>query len=126
MRDLLLVSTSTVHGTPYLEHCAAQARELFAGCRRVGFAPFALFDRGSYAANVAAHFGEWGFEIASLHAAADPAALVEEIDGLFINAGHFRNGIVLGPASARLLADLVLGRPPVVDPAPYGWTAARG
>ena len=38
---------------------------------------------------------------------------------LFINAGHFRNGVVLGPASARLLADLVLGRPPIVDPGPY-------
>lgn len=49
-----------------------------------------------------------------------------EIDGLFVNAGHFRNGIVLGPASARLLADLALGRPPIVDPRPYGWTAARG
>ncbi|MDJ0738173.1 MAG: glycine oxidase ThiO [Gammaproteobacteria bacterium] len=48
------------------------------------------------------------------------------IDGLFVNAGHFRNGIVLGPASARLAADLVLGRTPIVDPAPYAWTAARG
>ncbi|MCG6965332.1 MAG: glycine oxidase ThiO [Chromatiaceae bacterium] len=49
-----------------------------------------------------------------------------QIGGLFVNAGHFRNGIVLGPASARLAADLVLERPPVVDPAPYTWTAARG
>jgi glycine oxidase len=44
---------------------------------------------------------------------------------LFVNAGHFRNGIVLGPASARLMADLVLGRPPVVDPAPYGLDTPR-
>ena len=49
-----------------------------------------------------------------------------EITNLFINAGHFRNGIVLGPASARLAADLVLGRTPILDPTPYGWTAARG
>lgn len=49
-----------------------------------------------------------------------------EIEGLFINAGHFRNGIVLGPASARLAADLVLGRTPILNPAPYAWTAARG
>lgn len=49
-----------------------------------------------------------------------------QLSGLFVNAGHFRNGIVLGPASARLAADLVLGREPIVDPAPYGWTAARG
>jgi glycine oxidase len=44
---------------------------------------------------------------------------------LFVNAGHFRNGIVLGPASARLTADLVLGRAPIVDPHPYGLDAAR-
>jgi len=48
------------------------------------------------------------------------------IEGLFVNAGHFRNGIVLGPASARLAADLVLGRTPILNPAPYAWTAARG
>lgn len=35
---------------------------------------------------------------------------------LYINAGHYRNGVVLGPASARLLADLVLERPPLLDP----------
>jgi glycine oxidase len=39
--------------------------------------------------------------------------------GLYINAGHFRNGVVTGPASARLLADMILGRPPCVDPTPY-------
>lgn len=38
---------------------------------------------------------------------------------LYINAGHYRNGLVLAPASARLLADIVLGRPPIVDPSPY-------
>jgi glycine oxidase len=49
-----------------------------------------------------------------------------DISGLYVNAGHFRNGIVLGPASARLVTDLVLQRTPIVDPTPYGWTAARG
>jgi glycine oxidase len=42
-----------------------------------------------------------------------------ERHGLYINTGHFRNGIVTGPASARLLVDLMLGRPPCVDPSPY-------
>lgn len=47
-----------------------------------------------------------------------------EISGLFVCAGHYRNGIVLAPGSARLLADLMLGRRPVVDPAPYSLTRA--
>ncbi len=41
------------------------------------------------------------------------------ISGLFVCSGHFRNGIVLGPASARLVVDMVLGRAPIVDPAPF-------
>lgn len=41
------------------------------------------------------------------------------LKGLYVNSGHFRNGLVLAPASARLLADLVRGVSPVVDPAPY-------
>jgi glycine oxidase len=44
---------------------------------------------------------------------------------LFINAGHFRNGVVLGPASARLMSDLLLNRPPLFDPAPYAPDAPR-
>lgn len=41
------------------------------------------------------------------------------LPGLFLNTGHHRNGIVMAPASARLLADQLLGRDPVLDPAPY-------
>jgi glycine oxidase len=43
-----------------------------------------------------------------------------EIRGLYLNAGHFRNGVVMGPASARLLTERVLARPGFTDFAPYG------
>lgn len=33
-----------------------------------------------------------------------------EIDGLYLNTGHFRNGLVMAPASARLLVDCMLER----------------
>lgn len=39
--------------------------------------------------------------------------------GLWLNCGHFRNGLVLAPASCQLLADLMFGREPIIDPAPY-------
>lgn len=41
------------------------------------------------------------------------------ISGLFVCTGHYRNGVVLAPASARLLADMALSRLPCLDPAPY-------
>jgi glycine oxidase len=50
---------------------------------------------------------------------------VPEIQGLYLNAGHFRNGVVLGPASCRLMADIVLKRTPILDPAPYAIDAKR-
>lgn len=49
-----------------------------------------------------------------------------EIKGLYFNAGHFRNGVVMGWAAARLLTDLMVGRTPILDPTPYGLEADRG
>lgn len=39
--------------------------------------------------------------------------------GLWFNFGHAHQGFTLGPVSGRLMADLIEGRPPAVDPAPY-------
>lgn len=44
-----------------------------------------------------------------------------EISGLYANAGQFRNGLVMAPASGRLMADLLLDRTPIVAPGPYTW-----
>lgn len=40
-------------------------------------------------------------------------------ENLYINAGHFRNGLVLAPAATQLLSDQLLGQAPQIDPAPY-------
>lgn len=44
---------------------------------------------------------------------------VPGLDGLWLNCGHYRNGLVLAPASCQLFTDLLLERPPIIDPAPY-------
>lgn len=48
-----------------------------------------------------------------------------EIQNLLFNCGHFRNGFAMAPASARLLADLVLGRSTQISPEPYALTSAH-
>jgi glycine oxidase len=40
-----------------------------------------------------------------------PTIGATSIDGLFVAAGHFRNGILLTPITARLLADAIEGNP---------------
>lgn len=44
---------------------------------------------------------------------------------VLVNAGHFRNGLVLAPAAASLGISLLLEEPPAVDPAPYRISAPR-
>jgi len=41
------------------------------------------------------------------------------LPGLFLATGHFRNGILLAPITAKLVAQSVLGEKPSVDLAPF-------
>ena len=40
-------------------------------------------------------------------------------ENIYVNSGHFRNGVVLGLASARLFLDLILDQKPILDPLAY-------
>jgi len=42
-----------------------------------------------------------------------------EFPGLWLNCGHYRNGLVLAPASCELLKNLLLDEAPVIDASPY-------
>jgi len=44
---------------------------------------------------------------------------LEQIPGLFVATGFSGHGFGIGPAAGRLMADLVLGRKPVVDTKPF-------
>ena len=44
---------------------------------------------------------------------------VEELPGFFIATGFSGHGFGIGPGAGRLMADLVAGAAPAVDPAPY-------
>jgi glycine oxidase len=48
-----------------------------------------------------------------------------QLKNLYLNAGHFRNGVVIGLASCQLLVDQLLGQTPILDPTPYQLTAER-
>ncbi|MCG2606994.1 glycine oxidase ThiO [Acinetobacter sp. SM34] len=48
-----------------------------------------------------------------------------EVDNLWANFGHFRNGLCMGPASARLLRQLMLQQPTLVNPEPYSATRLK-
>lgn len=46
-------------------------------------------------------------------------------ESIFIAAGHYRNGLVSAPATAELLAQLVCGEKPFIDPSHYSFSSSR-
>jgi glycine oxidase len=41
------------------------------------------------------------------------------LDGLWLATGHFRSGILLAPATASMIASMILGTQPACDPSPF-------
>jgi dipeptidase E len=85
---LLLLSTSIVFGTRYLEHAFSELRDFLAGVRRVLFVPYALADRDGYAAKAHAAFSEIGCELDSLHQVPDPRRAIEDAEAVFCGGGN--------------------------------------
>lgn len=48
-----------------------------------------------------------------------------QLKNLYLNAGHFRNGVVIGLASCQLLVNQLLGQDNIVDPTPYQLSEQR-
>jgi glycine/D-amino acid oxidase-like deaminating enzyme len=44
---------------------------------------------------------------------------VESLPGFFVATGFTGHGFGIGPGAGRLMADLVMGAPPVVDPTAF-------
>jgi len=85
---LLLISNSTLHGSGYLEHAAAEIRDFLGDARSVLFVPFALADDDGYAAKARQQFQVMGYELVSLHEAGDKQTAVKEAEALFIGGGN--------------------------------------
>ena len=87
-RKLLLISSSRVHGTEFLEHCTKAITSHFSSCESVLFVPYALADHDKYESIVSTAFSKMDLELRSIHHHADPIAAIEEAEGIFIGGGN--------------------------------------
>ena len=55
-RRLLLISNSTLHGSGYLDHAESEIRDVVGSGTSVLFVPYAVRDRGAYAAKARERF----------------------------------------------------------------------
>lgn len=87
-RRLLLISNSTLYGSGYLEHAAAEIHNFLGADRRVLFIPFALADHLGYAARARQSFATMGHELNSIHEASDKQQAVNHAEAIFIGGGN--------------------------------------
>jgi dipeptidase E len=85
---LLLLSSSVIHGSGYLDWAEAEVREFFGRSARVLFVPYALADRDGYAETARLRFERMGYELYSIHQEDDPARAVGRADSIFIGGGN--------------------------------------
>ena len=87
-KRILLISNSTLYGGGYLDHAEAEIRSFLGDLKRVLFVPFAIYDRDKYAATAQQRFAKMGYELSSVHTAANPVQAVDDTDAIFIGGGN--------------------------------------
>ena len=90
-RRILLLSTSTVHGSGFLEYCSQEIADHFQGCARILFIPYASpggMSYDDYTDLVARRFATIDLDVEGIHALPDPGLAVRKADGLFIGGGN--------------------------------------
>jgi dipeptidase E len=86
--SLLLLSSSSIHGSGYLDYAEAEIREFFGPARRVVFIPYALADRVAYAERAKSRLSAIGLDCRSIDDYATPAAALDDAEAIFIGGGN--------------------------------------
>ncbi len=87
-KRLLLLSNSALHGSGYLDYAEGAVRDFLGKTRRLLFVPYALLDRGAYAAQARGRLEKMGYGLDSIHEASDAGKAVLEAEALFIGGGN--------------------------------------
>src|SRR5436853_1526264 len=87
-RFALLISSSVVHGSGYLDHAEEDILRHLGFVRELHFVPYALADHAAYAARVQERFARMKISVTSLHECWDPKIAVRVTKGLFIGGGN--------------------------------------
>src|ERR1700730_11170359 len=87
--ELLLLSTSMLHGGGYLEYALDEVRDFLGDCRTVHFAAYALADLDEYTASVRALLEPFGVRVVGIHESGrSPRACVLEAEVLVVGGGN--------------------------------------
>ncbi len=91
MKNLIIASTSTLHGGKYLDYLLPELEQHFSNTKELLFIPYARpggISHDDYTAKVAEAFGKIGISVTGLHTTEDPVQAVREARGIFTGGGN--------------------------------------
>lgn len=88
---LLIVSTSKIHGSGYMEYLHSEVTDFFAGCPEVIFIPYARpggITWDAYTEMVRPAFAKMNLVVKGLHEFQDPVLALQKATGIFTGGGN--------------------------------------
>lgn len=90
-KELLLISTSTTHGTGYLDHCQDEIKALLQDRKSILFIPYARpggISHTDYTAKAREAFEAMGYTLSGIHEGANPVEAVQQAEAVFVGGGN--------------------------------------
>jgi len=91
MKNIIVASTSTVHGSPFLDYLLPQLSKLFSETETILFIPYARpggISYDSYTRKAAEAFKKINKKILGIHECDDPVIALREAQGIFTGGGN--------------------------------------
>jgi dipeptidase E len=91
MKNIIIASTSTVHGSDYLEYLLPELKIHFGHCNTVLFIPYARpsgISHEEYTAKAASAFAKINIAVKGIHEFDDVVSAVESAEGIFTGGGN--------------------------------------
>ena len=91
MKNLIIASTSTLHGGGYLEYILPELKVHFASCSSIVFIPFARpsgISHDDYTAKVKETFAKINIDVRGLHEFDDAKNAIANAEGIFTGGGN--------------------------------------
>jgi dipeptidase E len=91
MKNIIIASTSTLHGGDYLEYLLPELKNHFKDCKTVLFIPYSRpsgISHEDYTAKVSQAFAKINIDIKGIHEYIDAATAIKDAEGIFTGGGN--------------------------------------
>lgn len=91
MKNLIIASTSTLHGGAYLEYIMPELKQHFKSCKTLIFVPYARpggISHDAYTLKVKETFEKIDIAVKGLHEFENPETAIRQAEGVFVGGGN--------------------------------------